>query len=85
MLPFYIESNRKHGNIDGCYIHDALAMAFTIDKTLLKTNKMGINVEIDNDEKYGQTISSELKPTINVCLEVDSQRFLKLFIERLVK
>ncbi|MFX1450119.1 MAG: nucleoside hydrolase [Promethearchaeota archaeon] len=84
ILPYYIDSNKKRGNLDGCYIHDALAMAYTIDQTLLKTKKMGIEVLISKNE-YGKTIPAESKLAIKVCLEVDSQKFLDLFLDRMLK
>lgn len=85
MLPFYIDFHKKRRNLDGCYIHDALAMAFTIDQTFLKTKKMGLKVITEKNEKYGQTKPHKSNPPLNAGLEVDSQRFLEFFINRMMK
>ncbi|MHA1383033.1 MAG: nucleoside hydrolase [Candidatus Helarchaeota archaeon] len=85
ILPFYIEAHKKRSNIDGCFIHDALAMAFTIDQTLLETDKIGIEVIIDKNKYYGQTKPSTSKPLIDLSMKVDSQKFLSIFIERMIK
>ncbi|MFX0135118.1 MAG: nucleoside hydrolase, partial [Candidatus Hodarchaeota archaeon] len=85
MLPYYINIHKKLGNVDGCYVHDALAMAYTIDPTLFKTRMMGIEVIINKNEEYGKLIISKANPPLKICLKVDSQRFLQLFIDKMRK
>ncbi|NVM02538.1 MAG: nucleoside hydrolase [Candidatus Helarchaeota archaeon] len=85
MLPYYIDVHKKLGNIDGCYIHDALAMAYTIDPTLFTTRMMGIEVIINKNKEYGKLIISKAKPPLKICLKVDFQRFLQFFIDQMIK
>ncbi len=85
MLPYYIEINQKLRNIDGCYIHDALAMAYSIDPTLFTTEMMGLEVMVNKNEEYGKLIISKEKPPLKICLKVNSQRFLRFFVDRMIK
>jgi purine nucleosidase len=83
MLPFYINAHKKRG-VDGCYLHDPLAMGVAFDPTLLTSKKMGIEV-ITSGNQYGRTIPNDSSPPIKVSLEVDHEKFLRLFIDRMTK
>lgn len=72
----------------GCCMHDPLAVAFTIDPTLLKTIHRFVGVESDSIYCDGMTICDfdnrwGRKPNVHVAMEVDSERFDDLLVERL--
>ncbi|MHA1376867.1 MAG: nucleoside hydrolase [Candidatus Helarchaeota archaeon] len=84
MLPYYVDVHKKRSGFDGCFIHDALAMAYAFDPTLVETEKIGIEIVIDKNEYYGQTKLSLSKPLIDSGIKVDSQKFLEIFINRMM-
>ena len=74
-------------------MHDPLAVAVAIDKSLVKTRKLFVTVETKGEFTTGETVadlrgSKEGKvrqPNMDVCVDVDSKRFLQTFIETLKK
>lgn len=84
-LGFY---QTMYPGIAGCALHDPLAVAVAEDPTLVRTEAMLLDVVCDSGETRGQTYADRrivggLKPNVDVCLEVDVERFTKLFIEAL--
>lgn len=74
--------------IRGCAIHDPLAVAVAIDKSLVETEHKFIAIErnseycdgmtvCDFDGKWGKT------PNAKVALKVDKERFIDFFISRM--
>jgi purine nucleosidase/pyrimidine-specific ribonucleoside hydrolase len=71
-------------------LHDPLAVGAVIDPSLVRSEPLAIRVETESDLTRGLTLADrrpirpELKapPNANVCLEVDAERFLRLFEER---
>lgn len=86
---FYINFyENKYPGIGGCALHDPLAVGVAIDPTLCRTETMPVEVELQ-DEFVGRTCAgrngaSAGGPAINVCLEVDAERFLEHFLSRVV-
>lgn len=84
-------SRRFQGGSGRFYLHDPLAVAVAADPTLLRTEKLFIGVETREGEHSGQTFEIPGKirmgtlpqRELEVCLAVDSERFLKLFLSRL--
>ncbi|MEM4281697.1 MAG: nucleoside hydrolase [Candidatus Caldarchaeum sp.] len=69
-------------------LHDPMAVAAAIDHTLFKTTSGHVYVVCDEGITRGQTIIErrswvKQEPNAQICYWVDSQRFLKLFFERL--
>ena len=65
------------------YLHDPLAVGVVIDPDLVKKERLAIHVETEEGEHYGQTAEVEEGPKIDVCLGVDAERFLELFVSAL--
>jgi purine nucleosidase len=66
------------------YLHDPLAVGAVIDPELVRKEKLPVSVEVKEGEFYGK--SYEIpggEENIEVCLGVDRQKFLNLFLERL--
>jgi len=85
---FYMKASKKYENLDGCYLHDPLAVAVAIDRSLVKTRMMHVMVETNETVALGKTIAdlraiTRCAPNIEVCVDVESQRFIDLFVETL--
>jgi len=73
-------------------LHDPIAVAAAIDPELIRTKRLFVEIETISQLTYGQTIVHELSPSsscgkrsnIEVCVSVDSERFIDLFISRMV-
>lgn len=74
---------RNFQNKQRIYLHDPLAVGVAIDPDLAKKERVAIRVETDEGERYGQTAEVEEGLKIDVCLGVDAERFLELFLSSL--
>jgi purine nucleosidase len=75
--------------LGGCALHDPLAIGVAIDPTFVQTVPMYIQVDTEGSLSLGRTVAdrraSNLQPAnMEVCLQVDSERFLRHFLERVV-
>lgn len=74
------------------YMYDQLAVAWLIDPTLFTTKELYVDVDIHHDINYGVSVGGErLWPgaegaqKMQVQYEVDFDRFIQLYIERMTK
>ncbi len=76
-----------HLGVDGCFLHDPLAAAIAIDPTLVNTQDLNIEIITDDPDKAGQIIvvDDENSPKISVALEVNTEKFMNLFMKTLLK
>ncbi len=65
------------------YLHDPLAVGVAIDPNLVKKERLSLDVKVQEGEDYGHISEIEEGPKIEVCLGVDAEKFLNLFISRL--
>lgn len=77
----------QQAKLTGCYLHDPLAVAVALDPSLVATREVFVQVETSKGPARGMTIAdlrpaAEGKANAKVCLEVDSDRFLELFLTR---
>ncbi len=79
----YDTNLRQFRNKELIYLHDPLAVGIVIDSTLVRMESLSLDVNFQDREYYGQLTEISGKSSINVCLEVDSERFLDLFVSRL--
>jgi inosine-uridine nucleoside N-ribohydrolase len=74
---------------NGGYLHDPLAVGVAIDPGLVQTRRVHVDVEADGAYTRGMTVADFRKrsprslPAVDVALNVDRDRFLKLFHDRL--
>jgi inosine-uridine nucleoside N-ribohydrolase len=86
-----IEFSEKWEGFAGITLHDPLTMGVAIDRGLVKTRPMWVQVEATGEITRGMTVADRRpyrthgKPNLHVALEVDAERFLSLFIERLCR
>ncbi|MFC7394957.1 nucleoside hydrolase [Scopulibacillus cellulosilyticus] len=84
----YINDFYKKNGIKACALHDPLAVGVTLDKSLVKTEKFFVDVETKSELCDGQTVCDfhnklGKEPNIDVCLEVDHEKFIRMFIDYL--
>lgn len=74
------------GDNRGTYpvLHDPLAVAVVIDPSFVKTEKKAIEVDIAPGPERGFTNISNGNLNADVALEVDRDRFVSLFLERII-
>lgn len=89
MTDFYLERYKDHNKLKGCALHDPLAVGVALDKSLVKTHKVYVAVETKGEFTRGETLGDihgrfGKEPNINVCIEVDENRFIKSFMETLI-
>ena len=77
----------------GLSLHDPLAVAATLDPSLVRTGRFFVDVESVGELTRGQTVADRRdpkyvwrrrKPNVDVCVSVEGERFLKLFMGRVV-
>lgn len=93
IITHYMKFYKEVVGVNGCGMHDPLAVAVAIDKSLVKTRKLFVTVETKGEFTTGETVADlrgskegvVRKPNMDVCVEVDAQRFLHSFIETLKK
>jgi purine nucleosidase len=72
---------------EGFHLHDPLAAAVALDRSLVKMQRMNIDVETSGELTRGMTVA-ERRPWIKgkkdteVCVSVEEKRFLELFCQR---
>jgi purine nucleosidase len=89
ITTFYINAySNFYPSINGCALHDPLAIGVVIDPSFVKTESMYIQVDTEGEISKGRTIPDlrpgHPKPNMEVCVEVDSARFLDHFVNRLL-
>lgn len=82
-------SKMRYG-LDGCALHDPLTIGVVLDSSIVETEKHFVEVETKSELSYGQTICDfrnlwEKEPNVEVCLGVDNERFISMFIDTLKK
>lgn len=85
---FYMEFHEDYQGIKGCAINDPLAVAILLDPTLVKNRDYFLTIELTSPTSKAKTIADHyglLKsaPNAKVSMEVDVERFMKLFINRM--
>ena len=90
ILPHYMGFYKEYVGLDGLYVHDSSALAYVIDPTLFKTKLVHVSVETNSPVNYGMTAAdwrhkTDAEPNVHVCVDVDSDRFLALYKQRLTE
>lgn len=88
ITDFYIDA---YYNLDidknGCALHDPLAVGVSIDPTFVQMISLFMKVDYE-EHNYGRTIGDNSRlndpnPNVKVAVNVDKERYLKVFMERL--
>ena len=91
ITDFYIDA---YYNLDidkrGCALHDPLAVGVGIDPSFVSTISLFMKVVYQEGPYYGRTIGDNAKlndpnPNVKVAVNVDKERYLKAFMDHLIK
>lgn len=91
ITDFYIDA---YYNLDidkrGCALHDPLAVGVGIDPSFVSNISLFMKVVYQEGPYYGRTIGDNAKlndpnPNVKVAVNVDKERYLKAFMDRLNK
>ncbi|NHB94641.1 nucleoside hydrolase [Photorhabdus cinerea] len=88
MLDAYGENYRKKRNFNYPPVHDPCAVAYVIDPTVMTTQKVPINIELNGTLTVGMTVADFRYPPPEDChtqvaVKLDHQRFWQLIIDAL--
>jgi purine nucleosidase len=86
-LRFYFEFHRQYDGFYGAFIHDPLAVAATLDRSLVETKATFVDVETRGEITTGMTVADPRHltgrpPNLDVATSVDVATFLDRLIER---
>ena len=88
LLEFYSRFHREVYDFPGSPIHDAVAVAHVLDAGLVETKHRNVEIELESELCRGRTVvdlwrRTEREPNAHVGVDIDSDRFLELLLERL--
>lgn len=81
----YLDRYFERNGVRACAMHDPLAVAVALDRSLVTTKKLYVDIETKSELCDGQTVcdfQNRLKkePNMNVCLDVDADAFFARFL-----
>ncbi len=79
----YDTARHQFRNKDLIHLHDPLAVGVVVDPGLVRKEALPIGVETREGQYYGRTSEMREGPRVEVCLEVNAEGFLDLFLSRL--
>lgn len=79
----YDSTTHQFRNKELIHLHDPLAVGVVIDPDLVKKEKLSLYVKTQKGEYFGKIKEGFGGSNIDVCLTVDAERFLELFLSRL--
>jgi purine nucleosidase len=87
-LRFYMEFHSRYDGFYGAFIHDALAVAAALDRTLVRAEALAVEVELGGSWTTGETVTDwrrtwERPPNLDVAVEADIETFFERLVERL--
>jgi purine nucleosidase len=92
IIRHYLGFYEKYHGIRACAMHDPLAAAVVTDPSLCRYEELPVRVELHGAETRGATIvdrrhstcvrGHDRRPKVKIALEVDAERFLWRFAER---
>jgi purine nucleosidase len=86
-LRFYMEFHSRYDGFYGAFIHDALALASTLDPGLIKTESLAVEVELGGRWTTGETVTDWRRlwgkpPNVDIAVSADVDTFFARYIER---
>jgi purine nucleosidase len=91
LIAFISKVYVRYYGIDGCAMHDPLAVAVAADPSLVRTESLHVEVDIGSGISAGRTVADVWgvlqppgEPNAHVALEVDAQRFDEMLWRRLL-
>lgn len=89
-LRFYFEFHSRYDGFYGAFIHDALALAATLDPALARVEPVAVEVELEGRWTTGETVTDwrhawGRAADVDVAVEADSDAFFDRFVERVAR
>jgi purine nucleosidase len=88
IAQFYVDSYAKmYPGVDGCGLHDPLAVAIAEDVSLATMERMCVDIELNGALTRGQTVADRRRNVTadrrnaDVCMQIDSARFARYFVD----
>ncbi len=86
-LRFYMEFHAHYDGFYGAFIHDPLAAAAALDRSLIKTEALFVDVETAGELTAGMTVADRRRltgnaPNLDVAVEANIPEFLDRLVER---
>jgi purine nucleosidase len=86
-LRFYMEFHLRYDGFYGAFIHDPLAVAAALDRRLVTTDPIYVDVETRGELTTGMTVTDRRKltgkpPNLDVVVTADIPEFMNRLIER---
>jgi len=86
-LRFYMEFHARYDGFYGAFIHDPLAVAATLDRSLVTTEALYVDVETRGEITAGMTVADRRHltgrpPNLDVAVTADVVTFMDRLIER---
>ena len=91
IAQFYVDAYaRMYPGIDGCGLHDPLAVAIAEDPGLAVVERMCVDIELAGALTRGQTVADRRRTAVDrrnadVCMEVDGAEFGRRFVAALAR
>ena len=87
-LRFYMEFHSRYDGFYGAFVHDPLAVAAALDRSLLRSQALHVEVELGGRWTTGETVTDwrggwGLPPNLDVAVEANVQMFFERLLERL--
>ena len=86
-LRFYLEFHAQYDGFYGAFIHDPLAVAAALDRSLVTTEALYVDVETRGEITAGMTVADRRRltgraPNLDVAVTADVAEFLDRLVER---
>ena len=86
-LRFYMEFHSRYDGFYGAFVHDPFALAAALDRSLVRTEAVAVDVELGGTLTTGETVTDWRRtwnrpPNVDVAVAGDAARFMDRFIER---
>lgn len=90
LLDFFAETYREVQGFDAPPVHDACAVAYVIDPSVLRVRRVPLDVELSGTLTLGMTVADFRAPapadcTTQVAVGLDVERFWDLVVDALVR
>ena len=90
LYAFYSGHHRRRYGWDGAPVHDAVALSYVVDPTLLTVEDCGVRIDTGGELSRGRTYVdvwavTDWERNSHVAVEVDSERFFALLLERIAR
>ncbi|MCD6253284.1 MAG: nucleoside hydrolase [Thermotogae bacterium] len=90
LLDFFRSTYLDLFDIDGAVLHDPCAVMYLIDPTIFECEDLYVEVELDGNLTYGQTVADiwktmKMKPNVRLLKRIDRKAFFDRLFEDLEK